>query len=147
MPLEWTVPQAAVVPPTLTTQQVAGEDIRLRNGSADVGPHGDLATVRGTDAASQSVVREAGANPGSLVRRPEWGCGLPGQVLQGNTPSTRAAAVAAVRARLAANPRIAGIQEVSAADGDDGYVLTVRASTAEGNPLAMDVQVTPRGVK
>ncbi len=127
-----TLPTVAAVDPL----DLGGEDIALTNGTLGVTPHGDWTTVRGVDAARQSVIRELPANPNSFTHRSEWGGGLSGLMFKGATSSTRDQAISRATARLKANPRIIRIQEISAKLPETGIQLIVRAD-AVGGPLGV----------
>lgn len=131
-----TLPTVAAVDPL----ELGGEDISLVGGSLGVTSSGDWVTVRGIDAAKQSVVREFPANPGSFVHRQEWGVGLSGLLFKGATSSTRDLAVSRGRARLHANLRITKVREVSATLPQTGIKMTIRADAVDG-PLNIVDQV------
>lgn len=133
MPLVFTAPQVAFDPaPPIDPHDLAGEDIALAT-SFDATPAGDWRTVAGVAAARQSVLREAAANPGAFVRRPDWGFGYPAALLRGATRTLRDDLLARTRRRLAANPRITRVVAL------DVTPLT----TTEG--LALDAQLEAGG--
>lgn len=117
------------------------EDISLLGGDLDVTPAGDWATVRGVDAAKQSVIREFVHNPGSLPYRPEWGIGLQGLLFKGQTPSVKDEIVSRGKARLRVNPRILRVTTLSADTDDDGNLAVSLAADAIGGRLSLSDEV------
>lgn len=91
-------------PPGADQLEVSGEDVMFGSGMEISA--GDWRTVRGSDAAEQSVRRESCSTVGGLMRRPEWGMGATSTVFQGITRSMIDALVARVRNRMLANPRV-----------------------------------------
>lgn len=104
---------------------VSGEDVAFTDGLVIVA--GDWKTVRGDDAAEQSVRREATANQGGLVRRPDWGIGATDAVFRAMNKTTSDALIARARRRLAANPRVGRVVDVStlALDNAQGTALRI----------------------
>lgn len=125
--------------------ELVGEDISLTNGQMEETDNGDIAVVTGMRAAQQSVIREMVHNPGSFPRRPEWGAGLSGLLFKGMTSSTKDRAQSRARARLLVNPRIVKVNEVVAANDDNGLKLTVRCD-AFGGPIKTTTLIKPPGV-
>lgn len=124
-----------------------GEDVLCHGGEMRETKSGDIATVSGTQAARQSVIRELPANPGSLPRRQDWGGGLEGMLMKGSTSATRDRMVSRARARLLVNPRIVKVHEVNAVIDDDGITtLNVRADTISGF-IDAPIVVKPPGVR
>jgi phage baseplate assembly protein W len=145
MSFSFTIALPEIIPTSLADVDVEGEDIALRGGVMSETAHGDLATVRGVDAAKQSINRELPASPGSFPRRPLWGGGLAGLQFKNATPATKDRAITRSRARLLVNPRVKRIEEVSGIIADTGIVLTVRVDTISGR-LDSEIVVKPPGV-
>lgn len=131
----WTYPTVIRRPQPADPNDLCGEDIAVRQGY-EVGPNGDWKTVRGEHAAVQSVRREHLANPGALVRRPEWGVGTPAMIFKSNNRANRDALLTQSQRRLSVNPRVSKVTDV-------------RIEALEDNPSgnALIVQFTPRGIQ
>jgi hypothetical protein len=95
-------PPIRSTPPALT--ELSGEDVMFTS-RLEISA-GDWRTVTGSDAAEQSVRREALASPGSLLRRPEWGMGVVNTVFASATRSLIDVMVTRVRRRMLLNPRV-----------------------------------------
>lgn len=132
-------------PVAVDPKDLGGEDVAFLARDFGVTPAGDWATVREEAAVRQSVLREIPPPPGSFPRRPEWGAGLSSLLFKGNTKDVRDLAVSQTRARLAANSRIVKINEVSAAEVDGGFAMTVRVDGA-GGPVEVTPVIKPPGV-
>ncbi len=138
MSLSYTIPQPDVVTvAAVDPMDLGGEDIALINGELVVTPAGDWATVRGIDAARQSVLRELPASPGVFIRRPQWGGGLAGRLFKGATSAVKDESISTVKTRLRANPRITNVREVSGSIPETGLKITIRVD-ALGGPLNID---------
>lgn len=111
MPSYLLPPPHPLRPPPADPNDVSGEDVAFSGGMTIVS--GDWKTVRADAAAEQSVRREGVANPSALARRPEWGIGASDAVFRSMTKATADALRARARRRLAANPRVGSILDVS----------------------------------
>jgi hypothetical protein len=139
--LSYTVPQPDIITvAAVDPRDLGGEDISLLGGTLNVSPAGDWITVRGVDAARQSVFREFPANPGSFVRRENWGVGLSGKLFKGATQSMKGDAISRAKTRLRANPRITKVREVSGSLPETGLQMTIRVD-AVGGPIDITDQV------
>lgn len=147
MPVTWTVPQPAVVyPPVVDPALLGGEDVAVINGDHVLTVAGTLQTLKGVDAAKQSVVREAAANPGSMPRLPEWGYGLPALLFQGNTKSSRGEIESRTRNGLRRNPRIKNINNVSTIVLKTGIALNIDCDATDG-ALAATIALAPESTQ
>ena len=133
MPHVYTYTEQAFRPTIPDERDLAGEDIMLERGVIPLDPSGSWSTVTEDRAARQSVIREAGAPVGGLVRRQAWGMGLPGLLFRGLTKPTRDDAVARIRRRMAANPRVTKIVQISAAPLTDESGLGIDLRFTSGN--------------
>lgn len=125
---------------------LVGEDISLAGGDFSETGSGDLAVVTKLAAARQSIFRELPATPGSFPRRPAWGGGLNAMLFKNNDPTNRSAAVSRCRARLAANPRLTKISNVSADTQPDGqFHMNISVTAAGGQSLDDTIVFTPTG--
>ena len=71
---------------------------------------GDLPTVTGRVNVEASLVRRIATFPGSLLHRPTYGGGLPGQVEEADTPTNRSRLARDIRANLLRDVRIADVR-------------------------------------
>ncbi len=140
MPISFTVSQPTViVAAAIDPLTLGGEDISLLQGTLGVTSHRDWVTVRGVDAARQSVLREGGATRRSFLRRPDYGY-LQEFLFKGATASNRDAAVSQIKSRLTQNQRVKKIREVTGRLGDSGLQITIRVDSVDG-PLNIVDQV------
>lgn len=84
--------------------EVSGEDVMFQGGLQI--SNGDWRTIAGDDSAEQSVIREASANVGAHLRRPEWGMGIVQELFQSVTQSRSQTLISRVRTRMVRNPRV-----------------------------------------
>lgn len=148
MPTLWSFVKAPFRPRDPDDRDLAGEDVALVKGVVPLAPSGSWATVSREAAARQSVIREAGANAGALVRRPEWGMGLPGRLFRGVNRDLRDDVTARATRRMAANPRVSSVQEIKTTelDADIGAGLGIDLRfTSGGRPVAMFTVLAPKG--
>ncbi len=143
----WTMPDAPRPSPVKLTdaQQLFGRDICFR-GNFVVTPSKDYAVVDELEAAAQSIYNEAQTEPGEHVFYPEWGMGIAQMVKKPRNSANLAAAENRVRDRLAKNPRISLVKEVSltpftTSRGDPGVVLSIVAECG-GRPLSFTRRFT-----
>lgn len=148
MPLTFGVPAQQFVPQVVDPTDLAGEDISLRGGDLSETSSGDWAVLSGPPATRQSVEREAGASPGDMPRRPDWGMGLRDSLMRGTGRDLRDKQQAAVRRRLNANPRIDRIDEVTVVERTDldtkGVVTITIAAISKGQRVNFTTSVLPR---
>jgi phage baseplate assembly protein W len=138
-----------MIPPPKVIDQtdLNGEDVSLRGGDLTVTTGGDWGTLQGADSARQSVEREAVASPGDMPRRPDWGMGLRDSLMRGAARDVRDRQAAAVRRRLAANPRIQKVDVVDVSQRGDlapGAVTVTISATANGQRVAFTSVVAPK---
>lgn len=145
MPTPWFFVKATLRPRDPDDRDLAGEDVALGADGVPLAPSGSWATVTRADAARQSVLREAAANPRSLVRRPEWGMGMPAKLFHGVTKSFRDDLIATITRRLAANQRVSSVQQVAVSDldGVPGVGVDLRF-TAGGRPVDLYTVIAPK---
>lgn len=127
----YTLPEQTTSAPSAPVTEISGEDVMFRDGM-EIGA-GDWRTVRGADAAEQSVRREALSTVGGLMRRPEWGMGVTQTVFRSSTRSLTDALTTRVRKRMLANPRVGRFI--------DAQVVRV------GSRLSLHISYEPVGVK
>lgn len=120
-------------PPAADPLDMAGEDILFISQFEVLA--GDWRTVTGPIAAEQSVRREASANVGALLRRPEWGMGVAQSIMRNLTKSLTETLVTRVRRRMLANPRVGRFIKAE----------TIRLPTGQG--IALSIEYEPAGVK
>jgi len=104
MPTYTLPPPRPFKPAAPAATEVSGEDILFRD-QLEVAA-GDWRTINGSDAAEQSVRREASSNVGSLLRRPDWGMGVTQALFKNATKSSRDSIATQVRTRMLKNPRV-----------------------------------------
>lgn len=148
MPIIYGVPPPPLRHPrTAPATDLNGEDIALRGADFIETAAGDWGTVADVAAAKQSVEREAGASPGEMPRRPEWGMGIRDELMRGAGKDSRDRQVAAARRRLNANPRITSVRAVDASPRPDisGATTVTIIAESNGKPLSIATTVKPRG--
>lgn len=150
MPILYSVPPQSHRPPVIDPANLNGEDVSLRGGDLTVTAAGDWAVLTGTDAARQSVEREAVASPGDMPRRPQWGMGLRDSLLRPSSRELRDRQASSVRRRLLVNPRIDTVDTVEVSQRGDlapGAVTITVAAKVRGQqaPGVFTIQPTRRG--
>lgn len=145
MPTPWSFAKAVFRPRDPDDRDLAGEDVALGAAGVPLAPSGSWATVTRVAAARQSVIREASANPRSLVRRPEWGMGMPARLFRGITKSFRDDITATITRRMNANQRVSSVQQVAVTelDGVEGIGVDLRF-TAGGRPVDLYTVIAPK---
>lgn len=95
-------------------------------GAFAVTPAGDCPTASGRLNLAAAIKRRMATEPGALVHRPTYGCGLLSRIGQANSPAGRADLAVSVRRNLLQDARIKDA-EVSVALGDaaSSVVVTV----------------------
>lgn len=87
-----------------------GTDLRLPTGPEESIRHtaaGDVPDVSGRANLRESLLRRILTNPGEIVHRPAFGCGLAAFLERPLTPSWKARMASAVRSNLLLDPRVA----------------------------------------
>ena len=146
MPLSYAVPQAPTPPPPIVDKtDPCGEDVSLRGGDLTVTTGGDWGALTGPLVARQSVEREAVASPGDMPRRPNWGMGIRDALQRNANKDARDRMVSTARRRVAANPRIESVQDVSARQRTDvpGATTLTIVATVSGQPMRFEVASPP----
>lgn len=144
----WTIPAAETRPVVVTEQEAMfGPDIRFR-GDYEITARGDYALTEGVECAHQSVQREALANPGELVYRPEWGYGLRAALFRSPTKSLVEELRTRAETRTRANPRVTRVRECSLRqvefdDGKHGLELDLRVDAGGRDSRLPPVVVRP----
>ena len=116
-------------PSVPVSTEVSGEDVAFDRGMSISA--GDWSVVDGHDAARQSVIREATANIGALLRRPEWGMGISQTILRPLTKNLIDEMVTKIRNRMRANPRVSRFIGASVVKSDTpGAAVTITYESA-----------------
>lgn len=154
MPVSFRVPiVVATPPPPVDPMDLGGEDVALvdldRIPDRRIASHGDWEVVRDVPAARQSVLREASATPGSLVRRPDWGWGGRDAVMRPASRAQRDDLEVRARRRLAANARVTRtvaveVQTFQTINGAQGIRVTAQVE-AGGRDARIVTTFGPKG--
>jgi hypothetical protein len=126
-------PKRPFRPTPLDRHDLAGEDVMFTNRLEEAA--GDFRTVTGRASVEQSVRREASANTGALIRKPEWGMGVTQALFQNSSQSVRDGLITRVRTRMLKNPRVGRFIEAE----------VIKLSAASG--LAIVIRYDPVGVR
>jgi phage baseplate assembly protein W len=142
----WSMPDLVEPsPPVLTAaQKMLGRDVKFTS-NYELGANGDYLLVEGVAAAKQSMLNEARTSPNELVSVPEYGMGLAAMVYRSASRSNRDEAANRVRERLAVNPRIERVDEVSVdRDTDRGVTVVTARTIVAGREVVNTVAVEDR---
>lgn len=98
-------------------------------GSIRIPTSGDVPTISGRDNLLRAVARRLATEPGALVHRPTYGCGILGYVGLANAPSVRSKLAITIRKNLLQDTRLKDVSVTVAAgtsaDTTDSGAITV----------------------
>lgn len=90
---------------------------------------GDVPTLSGRDNLTRAIARRLATEPGALVYRPTYGCGVLGYIGAANTPAVRAKLATAIRKNLLQDVRLKDVAVSIAVgtptDSTDSSAITV----------------------
>lgn len=120
-----------------------GTDISAPIGaSIVVTPNGDTPTLSGRANLAEALRRRMATEPGALVHRPAYGCGLLSRLGVANSPGGRADLATRIRRNLLLDPRLKDCAvTVSLGDGASIVVVSVTATLRDDSQSALTFQV------
>lgn len=101
-----------------------------------VSPTGGLVLLAGRDALNQDLLRRVVVEPGSLLYRPEFGCGALSRLGGANSPTERARFGVGARRNLLRDPRIKDATVGVAAGTDDNTAVVTLSITLRDDTTA-----------
>lgn len=117
------------------------------SGTIRPSPSGDVPSLSGRDNLSRAIMRRLVTQPGSLVHRPTYGCGVLGYVGLANSPAVRSKLANAIRANLLQDRRLKDVSvslAVGAADdpsatGTITVTLSLTLRDGTSSPLTLEL--------
>jgi phage baseplate assembly protein W len=117
------------------------------SGSIRPSPSGDVASLSGRDNLTRAIMRRLVTQPGSLVHRPTYGCGVLGYIGLANSPATRSKLANAIRANLLQDRRLkdvtvslaVGTADDASATGTITVTLSLTLRDGTSSPLTLEL--------